>query len=162
MRYTTRSIALLAALATVSACSSTTATVHLDDFGNFNGAKVEVLAEGGIAAISQLDRIDHDSRGFVHVTRRICSTSCGAPTDSAQGVIKAAASDSIFNVLLARKIAYQNDYGTTRNAADMMTYTVTITSGGTSKTIRGDDGTIPGSLREVISAIRVAVSDARK
>jgi hypothetical protein len=149
-------------LAALAGCSSTTATVNLDDFGNFNGAKVEVLAEGGIAALSQLDRIDHDSRSFVHITRHICSNSCGAPLDSAQGVIKAAASDSIFNVLLARKIAYQNDYGTTRNAADMMTYTVTITSGGTSKTIRGDDGTIPGSLREVISAIRGAVSDARK
>jgi hypothetical protein len=165
MRNRIRSIAILSGLALgTAACSSTTATstVSFDDFGSFNGARVEVVAEGGIAALSQIDRIDHDSRGFVHVMRHLCATNCGAPMDSAQGIISAAAADSIFNILLSRKILYKEDYGSTRGAADMMEYTVRITSGGTTKTIKGDDGSIPDSLREVISAIRGAVSAARK
>jgi hypothetical protein len=104
----------------------------------------------------------HDSRGFVHVTRHLCSNSCGAPLDSAQGTISAAAADSLFNILLSRKILYKDDYGSTRGAADMMAMTVRITSGGITRTIKGDDGTIPESLREVISAVRGAVSAARK
>jgi hypothetical protein len=164
MQNTTVSFALLSSLVLGAACSSTsaTSTVQFDDFGSFNGAKVEVLAEGGIAALSQLDRIDHDSRGFVHVVRHLCANNCGAPMDSAQGTISAAAADSLFNILLSRKILYKEDYGTTRNSADMMGYIVRITSGGTTKSIKGDDGTIPESLREVISAIRGAVSAARK
>ncbi len=43
-----------------------------------------------------------------------------------------------------------------------MGYTVRITSGGTTKTIKGDDGTMPESLREVMNAIRGAIAAARK
>jgi hypothetical protein len=122
------------------------------------GASVEVLAEGGIAALSIRDRIDRDSRAFVHVNRRLCSQTCGAPIDSVAGTLPAATIDSLFNGVAAQKVNFKDDCGTTNQAADMMTYTVKITSDGATKTIRADDGTMPGPLREVVSAVRSATA----
>ncbi len=164
----TRELRFLSALALIvgaAACSSSSTSaarpdVAVDGFGTFNGAKVEVVAEGGIAALSVTDRVDHDSRTWVHVTRRLCDRNCPAPTDSASGVAPANVVDSLFNIVLAQKYGFKDDYGTTRNGADMMTYTVRISSEGSTKTIHADDGTMPGALRQVVDAVRGTVSPA--
>lgn len=162
-----RFLSALALTAGVAACSSSTTTTArpdaaFDNFGTFNGAKVEVVAEGGIAALSVTDRVDHDSRAYVHVTRRLCDKNCAAPTDSASGVAPANVVDSLFNIVLAQKYGFKDDYGTTRNGADMMVYTVRISSEGSTKTIRADDGTMPGALHQVVDAVRGTVAAARK
>lgn len=164
MKHPLRTFALIAGISGLAACAGShqPTEVGLNDFLSLNGAKVEVTAEGGIAALSTVDRIDHDTRAYMHVMRHICSTTCQAPLDSASGVLSAAATDSLFGGVLAQKYAFKDDYGTTRNGADMMAYTVRITSGGTTKTIRGDDGTIPGALRQVIDAVRGTITAARK
>lgn len=123
---------------------------------------VEVVAEGGIAALSIRDRVDRDSRAWVHVTRHLCADTCTAPTDSASGVLPGPTVDSLFNGVLAQKIQFKDDYGTTHGAADMMDYTVRITSNGSTKTIRADDGTMPDALRQIIVAVREATAGARK
>jgi len=147
----------------VAACASSGGTsVPLNDFGTLNGSNVEVVAEGGIAALSITDKLDHDSRGFLHVTRRLCATSCQAPSDSATGAVAANVADSVFSIVLERARALDGDYGTTKGAADMMTYTVRVTSGGTTKTLRADDGTMPLAMKQLVAAVRESVTAARQ
>jgi hypothetical protein len=161
MRKRLSSLVLL--VAGIAGCTSATTTIAgLSDSGAAAGAKVEVVAEGGIAALSITHRISHDDRAFVYVQRHLCGTSCAAPMDSASGTVSAVTVDSLFNGVIAQKILFNDDYGTTSGAADMMEYTVRITSGGTVKTIRADDGTMPGALRQIVDAVRATISAARK
>lgn len=147
----------------VAACASSGGTsVPLNDFGTLNGSKVEVVAEGGIAALSISDRMEHDSRAFAHVTRHLCATTCQAPSDSASGAVAANVADSVFSIVLEKARALDGDYGTTKSAADMMTYTVRVTSGGTTKTLRADDGTMPLAMKQLVAAVRESISAARK
>ncbi len=139
-----------------------TATNTVETPAPIASASVEVVAEGGIAALSVRDRVDRDTRGFVHVMRHVCAANCGAPIDSASGVAAPAVVDSLFNGVLAQKFLFQDDYGLTQNAADMMVYTVRITSNGTTKTVRADDGTMPGALHQIVDAVRATAATARK
>lgn len=153
----------IAALTLLAACSSSTPTADLGDLASMS-ATIEITANGGIAALHTADRIDYASHEFVHVQRHICNDLCDgvAPLDSARGTVAAARADSLFNAVLAKKNSFKDDYGTTQNAADMMLYTVRITSDGSTKTIRADDGTMPDALRQIVSAVRAAIDAARK
>jgi len=145
-------------------CAGTSPTVDIgSDFGSFNGAKVEVSDVGGFAALSIAQIVDHDTRGFSYSQRRICGTTCQAPMDTASGALGPATTDSIFNVVLeqARQLP-KDDYGTTTNAADMMTHTIRLTANGRVRTIRGDDGTFPAAARRIVSTVREAISAARR
>lgn len=133
------------------------------DLATFNGAKVEVVAEGGIAALATNHSVRHDDRFFVFVRRHICSANCAAPMDSASGTLAPAAADSLFGVILSQSpFELKDDYGPTRGGADMMGYTVRITSGGKTKTVHADDGTMPPPMRRIVEAVRETISGARR
>jgi hypothetical protein len=151
--------ALIAAAGTL-ACGTTEPSGI--DFSSFTGARVEVLAEGGIAALSISDRITHDDRTFAHVQRRVCTASCPAPSDSASGVLTAAKTDSVFTIIAANAPGLKDDYGITGQAADMFVYTVRLTTSTGTKTIRADDGTMPQPLRRIVDAVRGTISAARQ
>jgi hypothetical protein len=147
----------------VAACATTSPTLDgTTDAGSLTGAKVEITAEGGFAALSVTHRLEHDSRAFSYSQRRLCGTSCGTPADSASGTLSPAKTDSVFNVVLqdARALT-KDDYGITRNGADMMSYTIRITSGGHIRTIHADDGTLPDPARQLLAAVRETISAAR-
>lgn len=148
----------------LSACASSNATSEVIlDSSAASGAKVEIVAEGGFAALTVTHRIEHDSRAFLFVQRHICSgTNCAAPLDSASGTLSQATTDSLFAGVLAQKNKLQDDYGRTQGGADMFDYMVRITSNGTVKTIHADDGTMPEALRQIVSAIRISVDQGRK
>ena len=140
----------------------TEASARLDDFGTFNGAQVEIVAEGGIAALSMNHVVRHDDRFFLATTRRICPGSCAA-LDSTSGSLSPAATDSLFNIVLAQSpFALKDNYGITRTGADMMAYTVRVTANGATKTIRADDGTMPEPLRRIVDVVRATISAARR
>lgn len=149
----------------LAACSSTKSVSgpgRLDSSG-LSGAKIEVSAEGGIAGISTRHVVSHDDRGFLYVRRRLCGQNCGAPLDSVSGTLSQAATDSLFDVLVAQDpFSLKDDYGPTQNGADMFDYTVRITADGRTKTIRFDDGTMPEPMRRILSAVQTSVSDARR
>lgn len=149
--------------ASVAACSrsgSVNGPVANDDFGSFNNSVVDVTTEGGIAALSASYRVTHDSRSYVYVHRRLGG---GAALDSAAGTLAANVTDSLFNIVLEQaRLGLKDDYGTTPNAADMMTYTVTITANGSVKTVRADDGTMPAPMRQIVSSVRDVIAAARK
>ena len=146
----------------LAGCASAPTIDGSTDFGNLAGAKVEVTAEGGIAAMSVMHRVDHDTRTFAYSQRRICGTTCGAPSDTADGVLSPGKTDSLFNIVLqnARDLP-KDDYGITRSGADMMSYTIRITADGRTRTIRADDGTLPDPARQILAAVRQAISAAR-
>jgi hypothetical protein len=150
------------ALATM-ACASTSPTIDAGtDFGNFAGAKVEIAAEGGFAALSVMHRVDHDTRTFAFSQRRICGATCAAPMDTTDGVLSPAKTDSLFNIVLQNARALtKDDYGITKNGADMMAYAIRITAEGRTRTIRGDDGSLPDAARQIVAAIRQTISAAR-
>ena len=155
-------IALVGFVVLAGACASTSPTLDNADAGNLSGAKVELTAEGGIAALSMVHRVDHDTRTFAYSQRRICGTTCGAPTDTTDGVLSSATVDSLFNIVIqnARALS-KDDYGITRNGADMMAYTLRITADGRTRTIRADDRTLPEPARQILTAIRQTISAAR-
>jgi hypothetical protein len=160
-------ISLIALAAFAAACSNSGSTssgpVALNDFGSFNQAAVQVTAEGGIAALSSTHRVSHDDRGFVYVMRHLCAQNCGAPLDSASGALAPNVTDSLFNIVLeqARQLS-KDDYGTTGQAADMMVYTLTISTTTGVKTVRADDGTMPPPMRQIVSSLRDVIQAARK
>lgn len=149
----------------VAGCSGTRAPAEaalFDSFGSFNGMTVEVTAQGGFAAQAVRYGVQHDDRSYVFSQRRLCGAQCGAPLDSASGTLTAAATDSLFNIVLseARQIT-KSDYGTTTGGADMMTYTLTLTSEGKTQTVRADDGTMPEPMRRILQSVREMIFAAR-
>src|SRR5262245_61251142 len=117
VRYRSRLVAI--ACAALAACSSSSITREpgrpdrVDNFGSFNGAKVDVLAEGGFAGLSLHHAVGHDDRAYVYTNRHLCGQSCGAPLDSASGTLSPAATDSLFNIVLGRDpFSLKDDYGT--------------------------------------------------
>jgi hypothetical protein len=164
MRNHLRSLILFSA---VTACShrdpTSSPSVRVDDFGVLNGAKIELVEEGGIAGL-QSDRIvRHDDRFFLYTQRHACGQTCPAPLDSVTGTLSASAADSLFSVVWAQSpFNLKDDYGNTASAADMFIYTLRMTFDGTTKTVRGDDGTMPPQMRQIVDAVRGTISAARK
>jgi hypothetical protein len=164
MRYRLRSLLLLSVLA---GCAhrdpSTSPAIRIDDFGVLNAAKIELVEEGGIAALMTDRIVRHDDRFFLYTQRHLCGQSCAAPLDSATGTLSPAATDSLFTLVWAQQpFSLKDDYGTSRGAADMMEYTLRMTFDGTTKTIRADDGTMPPQMRQILDALRGSISAARK
>ena len=162
----TKSTILLALIAaSVAACSNDTLTESTQLRGDQanGGSKVEIISEGGIAALDIRHVVRQDDHFFVYTQRHLCNNNCAA-ADSASGSLSAAASDALFKTVFAQSpFDFKDDYGTSRGAADMMEYTIRITVGGDAvKTIRADDGTMPEPLRRIVSAVRETVSAARK
>jgi hypothetical protein len=56
----------------------------------------------------------------------------------------------------------KDDYGTTPNAADMMSYTLRITVEGTTRIIRADDGSMPETMHRIVDAVRGIIDAARR
>jgi hypothetical protein len=162
-----RSLALIAFIAitsTIAACASTSATESAQprlDQASSSGAKIEILAEGGFAALSVVHVVRYDDRFFLFTQRRLCNTTCPA-LDSASGALSAATTDSLFKIIAPASLALKNDYGVTRGGADMMSYTVRVTTSGSTKTITADDGTMPPELRQIVTSVRQSVDAARR
>ncbi|HEY4132937.1 MAG TPA: hypothetical protein VGM50_20145 [Gemmatimonadaceae bacterium] len=159
---THRAIAVIA-LGFAASCATNNPTRGGDaDSGSHSGAKVEIVAEGGIAALLVTHRVDHDTRAFAYTQGRLCGASCPAPTDSASGMFSPSTTDSLFNVVVKDAGALsRDDYGITRNGADMMSYTIRITTAGRVRTIHADDGTLPDAARQIIATVRETISAAR-
>lgn len=157
---------VLASLA-VAACSNTatspgrTGTLSRD-FGTFNGATVELTEQGGIAGLTSTRVVRHDDRFYTYAQRRMCTGTC-APLDSASGFLSPAATDSLFTIVFAASpYDLKDDYGTTKNSADMIVYSLRITTSEGAKTIRADDGTMPPQMHQVVSAVHGTISAARQ
>jgi len=162
-----KQIALIALFgASLAACAGRTSTETGDPRTNevpgANGAKVEILAEGGIAALAINHVVRHDDRYYQYTMRHLCNNGCAAQ-DSASGSLSAAANDALFSTILAQSpFTLKDNYGVTANSADMMGYTVRITIGGNTKTITGDDGSMPQQVRQIVAAVQQTISAARK
>src|SRR5512146_3212618 len=162
-----RSIALAVASISLMACThhdpaTAIPGIRSQDFGTLNGANLELLAEGGIAASQTRYTVDHDTHAYSYSLRHICSDKCGAPMDSASGTLSPAAADSLSTLVWSESpYGLRDDYGTTPNAADMMNYTLSVTFDGSAKKIRADDGTMPDAMRKIADAVRGVVAVAR-
>jgi hypothetical protein len=155
-------IALIAITSAVAACatSATQSAQPRVDQASSAGAMIEILAEGGFAALSVNHVVRHDDRYFLFTQRHLCNATCPA-LDSASGSLSATTTDSLFTIILP-SLALKDDYGVTRGGADMMSYTIRVTAGGSTKTITADDGSMPPELRQVVTAVRETVDAARK
>jgi hypothetical protein len=132
------------------------------DFGTLNGASLDLTSTGGIAAFQSHQVVRHDDLSFLSTNGRICSTKCDAPFDSTSGKLSAAAADSLFNIVWQQNpFSLKDDYGITRQAADMMTYTLKIVINGRSKTITADDGSMPPAMHTIVNSVRGIIAAAR-
>lgn len=162
MRKAINIIALVALAACGGATSGLAPAVPLNDFGTFNGGRIELVTSGGFAALRQSDVVTHDDRRFVHVVRRICTNTCAAPMDSASGSVAASAMDSLFNIALANVAGLNADYGTSNVAADAAAYVLVVSNVSGTKAVRADDVTMPPPMRAIVEALRATISVARK
>jgi hypothetical protein len=154
-------------VAALSACSSTATTMSGSTAANsaspLDGARIDIVQEGGFAGLAIRNTVTHDDRSYISSKRSICASKCGAPMDSASGMLSAGATDSLFAAVLAQKpFALKDDYGVTKNGADMFAYTVRITADGKSKSIRFDDGTMPEPMQKTLLAVQTAIFGARR
>jgi hypothetical protein len=166
MKNQLRSLIVLA-LAAGAACGrhdpSSIAAIRVDDFGALNDAKIELVAEGGIAALLINEAARHDDRFYLRTMRHLCGPTCPPALDSTSGTLSASAADSLFSIVRAQSpFSLKDDYGTTGGAADMMIYTLRMTFDGTAKTVRADDGSMPPQMRQIVDALRGTISAARK
>lgn len=164
MKVTISRLLVVAALVGCASGSPTsTAATRIDNVASLNGARLELVEEGGIAAFSTNYTVRHDDRAFAFSRRHICSATCPAPLDSASGTLSIAASDSLFNIVSkAQPGTLKDDYGATVGGADMVTYTLRIVLDNGTKTIRADDGTMPAAMRSIVDGIHGIVAAARK
>ena len=152
---------------TLTACASGTTTqagsVASKPQTSFSGATIEVVQEGGFAALAIRRAVTHDDRVYVASTRQMCTSNCGAPTDSASGVLTAGATDSLFTAIVAQDpFSLKDNYGVTKGSADMFTYTVRITANGKSKSVRFDDGSMPEPMQKILLALQTTLFAARR
>ncbi|MEP6493461.1 MAG: hypothetical protein ABJF01_12330 [bacterium] len=128
-----------------------------------SAASIDIVAEGGFAGLTVHHQVTHDNRAFLYTVRHFCSANCPVPFDSTSGTLAAASADSLFAVIAAqRPLELKDDYGSTHGAADFMDYTMRVTIGGTTKTIRGDDGSIPEPMRRILEAVHASISAASR
>ena len=164
----TRFVRTLALISAVSACASTTTTTQAGSVATkspaqFEGAKIDVVQEGGFAALAIRRAVTHDDRVYVTSTRQVCKSTCAAPTDSASGTLTAGATDSLFAAIVAQDpFSLKDDYGATNGSADMFTYTVRITANGKSKSVRFDDGSMPEPMQKILLALHTTLFAARR
>jgi hypothetical protein len=162
----TRFVSALMLSITLTACASTATqggSVASPPQARFSGAKIEVVQEGGFAALAIRRAVTYDDRVFVASTRRMCTSNCGAPTDSASGMLTVGATDSLFTAIVAQDpFSLKGDYGVTQGAADMSTYTVRITANGKSKSVRFDDGSMPEPMQKILLALQTTLFAARR
>jgi len=166
MKATRAGFSLLIA-ATVAACArrdpTSAGATRIDNVQALNGARLELVEEGGIAALSTTQTVRHDDRAFSYVRRQICSAKCPAPMDSASGTLSVAASDSLFNIVWnAQPGTLKDDYGPTPGGADMVTYTLRVILDNQTKMIRADDGTMPAAMRQIVQSIHGIIAAARQ
>jgi hypothetical protein len=163
-RLTISSLLISASLVACSRHDPTSAgPARVDNIGSLNGARLELIEEGGIAAFSTTYTVRHDDRAFSFARRHICSGSCSAPLDSASGSLSVSASDSLFTIVSSSQYGtLKDDYGSTANAADMITYSLRIVFDNETKAIRADDGTMPLAMRKIVDAVHGVVAAARK
>jgi hypothetical protein len=163
MKVTLSSLFIVAALVgCASGAPTSTGATRVDNLAALNGARVELVEEGGIAAFSTTYSVRHDDRAFAFSRRHICSANCPAPLDSTSGTLSVAASDSLFNIVVnAQPGTLKDDYGVTPNAADMVTYTLRVVLDNGTKTVRADDGTMPSAMRKIVDAVHATVAAAR-
>lgn len=157
---------MIAAALITSACAgratSSDSPVANDQFGTLNGAVVELESSGGFAALATVYHAAHDDRSYAYAQRRVCSTNCGAPLDSASGTLAPNVADSLFSIVVAASPQLEPEYGRTAGGADMLDYTLRMTMEGRTKTVHADDGTMPDAMRRVVDALRGVVAAERK
>jgi len=163
----TKAIPSLLIVFSLAACSrhdpTSASPTRVDNVGSLSGAHVELVEEGGIAAFSTTYSVRHDDRAFAFSRRHICSANCPAPLDSVSGTLSLAASDSLFNIVSsAQPATLKDDYATTPNSADMVTYSLRVAFTDQTKTVRADDGTMPAAMRKIVDAIHGTVAAGRK
>jgi len=147
--------------AALAACSSA-GPDRITDPNGLSGAKIQVVAEGGIAALAIKHIVSHDDRAFVYALGHLCANDCRPAVDSSSGTLTASATDSLFHIVLDQaRLLSKDDYGTSRGAADMLEYTVRITTGGAVRIIVFDDGTAPEPMRRILQAV-VGIVDAAR
>src|SRR5829696_7146659 len=162
MRKQLLSILLLSTSIAACARRDPTSAELAGGFGTLNAARVELVEEGGIAALLTSNVVRHDDRFFAYTRRHICNNGC-APLDSASGTLSPAAADSLFSVIWSQTpFGLKDDYGQTVGGADMITYTLRMTFEGKTKTVRADDGTMPQQMRQIVSVIHGTISAARR
>jgi hypothetical protein len=160
-----KSIALLALLAAaIPACSNTaTESLLIIDPPMVGRYQVEVTATGGFAALSIHQIVTHEDGHFLYTLGSLCAAQCQPARDSVAGTLSSAAANSLFGAVFAENpTALEDDYGTTPQSADMMSYTLRITMNDLTKTVHADDGTMPPQMRRIVDAVRAAISAARQ
>jgi hypothetical protein len=161
----TRFVSALMLGTTLTACASTATQGGsvASKPASFSGAKIEVVQEGGFAGLAIRRAVTHDDRIYVTSTRRLCTANCGAPTDSASGMLTVGATDSLFTAIVAQDpFSLKDNYGVTQRGADMFTYTVRVTANGKSKSVRFDDGSMPEPMQKILLALQTTLFAARR
>jgi hypothetical protein len=125
-------------------------------------ASIEVLADGGIAALHILNHVDSTTGQAHYSVGPICpSSGTCQPRDTLEGQLTRAQVDALFARAAESEFrALHADYGTTTQGADMMGYTVIIRANDRTRTIRADDGTMPSLLAQWVNDVRGAVVEA--
>jgi hypothetical protein len=127
-------------------------------------ADVELVGTGGLGGFMTRSLVRGSGPSFLYTMHRICSVpNCQAALDSATGGLRRSASDSLFATIdAAAPWNLKDDYGITVGGADMVTYTMRVTIGDRTKTVRADDGTMPEPMRRIAEALRATIAAARR
>ena len=140
-----RMVALASPLAAAAALACGTITAAEGEVPDASAARIVVEADGGIAAFHQEVRIDSATGVATWLHGPSCAGNPNCPgRDSGSKPIGAEAVRGFFTRTYEAPFrALHQDYGTTTNAADMMTYRITIVANGLRRSVTGDDGTLP-------------------
>ncbi len=155
-----RSAAAAALLAGAAACGAvTTAEEVAADVVSAPG--IDVVADGGIAALHTMAHIDSATGAVYWVFRAICAPAVNCtPNDSLSGTVTGSLVENLYGRAATPEFrALRRDYGLTVGSADMRSYTLVIRANGTSRTLQADDGTMPTLMAQFVNDVTLAVND---
>jgi hypothetical protein len=123
---------------------------------------IEVIADGGIAALHIVNRVDSATAQVQYSVGPMCpETGSCQPRDTLTGQLTREQVDALYLRAVDPEFrALRADYGTTTQGADMMGYTVIIRGNDRTRTLRADDGTMPSLLAQWVNDVRSAVVEA--
>jgi hypothetical protein len=147
-------------MAVAAACGAITTAEEVAANG-VSAPGIDVVADGGIAALHTMAHIDSATGAAYWVFRAICAPAVNCtPNDSLNGKVTGGLVENLYARAATPEFrALRRDYGVTVGSADMRAYTLIIRANGTSRTLQADDGTMPTLMAQFVNDVTLAVND---
>lgn len=125
-------------------------------------AEIVLTSEGGIATMRVIVRLDSATGALTRTTCRMPTSAeeCGTLGHLEQKTLTTPQVESIFRITQTQEFqALKRDYGSSTKGADLMGHAVIVTTNDRTRTIKGDDITLPETVERLRNALYIPLQE---